>query len=87
MIDIRALREDPDAVKAALARRGVEASEVDAVLEADVGWRAKAKEAEDLRAEVKALRARSDRPERAVTKPVPTSSARGAGPWATSSRR
>lgn len=55
MIDIRALREDSDAVKAALARRGVEASEVDAVVEADVAWRAKVKQAEDLRAEVKAL--------------------------------
>jgi seryl-tRNA synthetase len=55
MIDIRALREDPDAVKAALARRGVEASEVDAVLAADAEWRAKVKHAEDLRAEVKAL--------------------------------
>lgn len=55
MIDIRALREDPDAVKAALARRGVEASEVDAVLEADASWRTKVKHAEDLRAEVKAL--------------------------------
>jgi seryl-tRNA synthetase len=55
MIDIRALREDPDAVKAALARRGVEATEVDAVLQADAAWRAKIKEAEDLRAEVKAL--------------------------------
>ncbi len=32
MIDIRALRDDPDAVKAALARRGVEAAEVDAVI-------------------------------------------------------
>jgi seryl-tRNA synthetase len=55
MIDIRALRDDPDAVKAALARRGVEASEVDAVREADTAWRAKLKQAEDLRAEVKAL--------------------------------
>ncbi|HUE06801.1 MAG TPA: serine--tRNA ligase [Acidimicrobiales bacterium] len=55
MIDIRALREDPDAVKAALARRGVEASEVDAVLEDDAAWLAKVKRAEDLRAEVKAL--------------------------------
>jgi seryl-tRNA synthetase len=55
MIDIRALREDPDAVKAALARRGVEASEVDAVIEADVAWRAKVRQADDLRAEVKAL--------------------------------
>src|SRR6185312_9716483 len=55
MIDIRALREDPDAVKAALARRGVEASEVDAVIDADVAWRAKVRLADDLRAEVKAL--------------------------------
>jgi seryl-tRNA synthetase len=55
MIDIRALREDPDAVKAALARRGVEAAEVDAVVAADAAWRLKVKEAEDLRAEVKAL--------------------------------
>jgi seryl-tRNA synthetase len=55
MIDIRALREDPDAVKAALARRGVEAAEVDAVLEADETWRTKVKAAEDMRAEVKAL--------------------------------
>ena len=35
MIDIRALRDDPDGVKAALARRGVEAAEVDAVVEAE----------------------------------------------------
>jgi seryl-tRNA synthetase len=55
MIDIRAVREDPDAVKAALARRGVEASEVDAVLEADTAWRAKVGQAGDLRAKVKAL--------------------------------
>ncbi len=55
MIDIRALRDDPDAVKAALARRGVEAAEVDAVLGADEAWRTKVKNAEDLRAEVKAL--------------------------------
>jgi seryl-tRNA synthetase len=55
MIDIRALREDPDAVKAALARRGVEATEVDAVLEADAAWLARVQQAEQLRAEVKAL--------------------------------
>jgi seryl-tRNA synthetase len=55
MIDIRALREDPDAVKAALARRGVEAAEVDGVIEADTDWRARVKHAEDLRAEVKSL--------------------------------
>jgi len=55
MIDIRALREDPDGVKAALARRGVAAAEVDAVLVADVAHRAKLKQAQDMRAEVKEL--------------------------------
>jgi len=55
MIDIRALREDPGAVKAALARRGVEAAEVDAVIEADAAWRACQTRAEDLRREVKEL--------------------------------
>ena len=53
MIDIRALRDDPDAVKAALARRAVEAAEVEAVLEADTAWRARVAGAEALRAEVK----------------------------------
>jgi seryl-tRNA synthetase len=55
MIDIRVLREDPDGVKAALARRGVEASEVDAVIGADVAHRARLAHAEDLRAQVKEL--------------------------------
>jgi seryl-tRNA synthetase len=55
MIDIRLLRDDPDAVKAALARRGVEASEVDAVIAADVAHRAKVSAAEAMRAEVKEL--------------------------------
>ncbi len=55
MIDIRALRADPDAVKAALARRGVDAAEVDAVIDADAEWSARVKAAEDLRAEVKEL--------------------------------
>ena len=55
MIDIRALRDDPEGVKAALARRGVEAPEVDAVIETDAAWRVEVKRAEDLRAEVKAL--------------------------------
>ncbi len=53
MIDIRALRDDPDAVKTALARRGVEAAEVDAVLGADAAWRSKVASAEAMRAEVK----------------------------------
>jgi seryl-tRNA synthetase len=55
MIDIRALRDDPDAVKAALARRGVEAAEVDAVVEADVAHRAAQARAEAMRADVKEL--------------------------------
>ena len=55
MIDIRALREDPDAVKAALGRRGVDGAEVDAVIEADAIWRARQRTAEELRSEVKAL--------------------------------
>lgn len=55
MIDIRALRDDPDAVKAALARRGVEAAEVDAIVAADAAWTAKVSAAESLRAEVKDL--------------------------------
>ena len=55
MIDIRALRADPDAVKAALARRGVEAAEVDAVLAADAAWSARVAAAEAMRAEVKEM--------------------------------
>src|SRR5476651_2495747 len=55
MIDIRVLREDPDGVKAALGRRGVEASEVDAVLVADLAHRARLAHAESLRAQVNEL--------------------------------
>ena len=55
MIDIRLLRDEPDAVKAALARRGVEPSEVDAVIAADVAHRAQLARAEAMRAEAKEL--------------------------------
>jgi seryl-tRNA synthetase len=55
MIDIRLLRQDPDGVTAALARRGVEAAEVEAVLVADVAHRARLAHAESLRAQVKEL--------------------------------
>jgi len=55
VIDIRALRDDPDGVRAKLARRGVEASEVDAVIRADVAHRARVASAEAMRAEVKEL--------------------------------
>ena len=49
------LRDDPDGVKAALARRGVEVAEVDAVIEAHVAYRAARTRFENLRAEVKEL--------------------------------
>ncbi len=55
MIDLRVLRDEPEAVKAALARRGVEAAEVDAVVEADLVHRARVARAEAMRAEVKEL--------------------------------
>jgi seryl-tRNA synthetase len=65
MIDIRLLRDDPDAAKAALARRGVEAAEVDAVIEADRAWRASQRRAEGLRREVKELSERVGRAKKA----------------------
>ena len=52
MLDIRLIRRDPDAVRAALARaarRGGEA--IDEVLELDERWRALTTELEELRAE------------------------------------
>jgi seryl-tRNA synthetase len=55
MIDIRVLREDPEGVKAALSRRGVDVAEIDAVIAADVAHRALLTHSESLRAEVKAL--------------------------------
>jgi seryl-tRNA synthetase len=52
MLDIRLLRSDPDAVKAALARRGpAEPAKVDRVLELDSRWRELTTAAEQLRAE------------------------------------
>ena len=52
MLDIRLIRRDPDAVRAALARRGPEtAATVDRVLELDERWRAVTTELESLRAE------------------------------------
>ncbi len=52
MLDIRLIRRDPDAVRAALARRGSEAAAgVDTVLELDEQWRALTTELETLRAE------------------------------------
>jgi seryl-tRNA synthetase len=52
VLDIRLIRRDPDAVRAALARRGPEAATaLDGVLELDERWRAATAEVEQLRAE------------------------------------
>ena len=52
VLDIRLIRRDPDAVRAALARRGPDAAAaVDRVLELDERWRALTAELEELRAE------------------------------------
>jgi seryl-tRNA synthetase len=54
VLDLRAIRHDPEAVKQALARRSAELPpRVDELLEADRAWRAATAEAESLRAEQK----------------------------------
>ncbi|HEX3979959.1 MAG TPA: serine--tRNA ligase, partial [Acidimicrobiales bacterium] len=55
MIDIRLVRDDRDAVKAALGRRGVDPADVDALAELDADARAAIGERDELRAQVKAL--------------------------------
>jgi seryl-tRNA synthetase len=53
VLDIRLIRNDPNGVREALARRGPEsAATVDRVLELDERWRARTSEAEELRAEL-----------------------------------
>jgi len=52
MLDIRQIRTEPEAVKARLGDRLADASQVDAVLEVDVKWRAATAEAEELQAEL-----------------------------------
>ena len=52
MLDLRLIRHDPDAVRAALARRG-DAERLDRVLELDGEWREATTRAESLRAEQK----------------------------------
>ena len=53
MLDLKLIRSDPDAVRAALARRG-DAERLDPVLSLDERWRSLQHEAEQLRAEQKA---------------------------------
>jgi len=55
MIDVRLAREDPDAVKAALGRRGVDAAEIDGLLDADARARNTVGRRDELRARVKDL--------------------------------
>ncbi|HXA32405.1 MAG TPA: serine--tRNA ligase [Acidimicrobiales bacterium] len=55
MIDIRLVREDADAVKAALGRRGVEAAEIDRLSGLDAAAREAIGHRDELRARVKAL--------------------------------
>lgn len=55
MIDIRLVREDPDAIKAALGRRGVDPAEIDELVALDIEARAASGRRDDVRAQVKAL--------------------------------
>ena len=55
MLDLRLIRRDPDAVRAALARRSPELAErVDELVELDAGWRDATASSERMRAEQKA---------------------------------
>ena len=55
MIDIRLVRDDPAAVAAALGRRGVDAAEIDQLLEADGRARAAVRRRDEVRARIKDL--------------------------------
>ena len=55
MIDIRLLRTDPDAVKAAIARRGEDTSGLDRIVEHDAQQRQLAEERDDVRNEVNTI--------------------------------
>jgi seryl-tRNA synthetase len=64
VLDIRLIRREPDAVRAALARRGdAPAAAIDRVMELDERWRALTTEAEEVRAELnRASRGRKGAP-------------------------
>ena len=55
MIDIRLVRDDPAAVRAALGRRGVDGAEIDRLVGLDDAARAEIGRRDDLRSQVKAL--------------------------------
>ncbi len=64
MIDVRLLRHDLDATKAALARKGVDGADVDRAAALDVALRATQTEVECLRREIKDLSGRVGRARR-----------------------
>jgi seryl-tRNA synthetase len=55
MLDIRRIRTEPDAVKAALARRHIDTSDIDRVAELDEQQRRLAAQRDELRVQIKAL--------------------------------
>lgn len=55
MLDIRRIRTEPDIVKAALARRGIETSDIDRLVELDARQRQLAGERDDLRNRIKTI--------------------------------
>ena len=55
MLDIKLLRTDPEAVKAAIARRGDDTSAVDRVVELDSRVRAVGTERDDVRSEINSI--------------------------------
>ncbi|MHB1912561.1 MAG: serine--tRNA ligase, partial [Acidimicrobiales bacterium] len=55
MIDIRRLRNETDAVKAALARRGLDMGEIDRLLQDDAASRRAAGRRDEARARIKDL--------------------------------
>jgi seryl-tRNA synthetase len=79
VLDIRLIRSDPDAVRAALGRRGPGAAEaVDRLLELDERWRAITTQLEELRAEQnKASRALKGAPSEAQRAELGELAARG----------
>jgi seryl-tRNA synthetase len=79
MLDIRLIRRDPDAVRAALARRGPDAAAgVDRVLEFDERWRTLTTELEQLRSEQnQASRGRTGAPSPEQREQLAALSARG----------
>jgi seryl-tRNA synthetase len=55
VLDVRLIRNDPEAVKAGLARRGIDVTDVDRAAGLDARQRAASSESESLRADVKRL--------------------------------